>query len=346
MTEATYSPKTVSEWATLVVGVHWPDARIDNVRPLQGGASSLTFSATVVSGEIPADKVVVKLAPPGIEPRGNRDVLRQARILTAIAEASPKFISVPLVLAADPGDHPNRPPVLIMSFVRGDSFEPTNGSGSLPPPGTVRERSLQAARMLADLHSIDTDSAALQTDRPQTLTEEVARWAAAFQTVGHDLAPSDAVRCCRSLLEEVPDSLKPCIVHGDWRLGNMLCQGARIKAVIDWEIWSIGDPRIDLAWFALMADDRRFLGLRKGTGLPSPKRLIDEYERALGITLESYRGSPRWRAYKQAAVSALLVKYARKSRSADERVLSFSENIAPLLNGALRCLSEQGRSRR
>ncbi|WP_236595339.1 phosphotransferase, partial [Mycobacterium intracellulare] len=47
---------------------------------------------------------------------------------------------------------------------------------------------------------------------------------------------------------------QPGVVHGDFRLGNLLASGARINAVIDWEIWSIGDPRIDVGWFLINCD--------------------------------------------------------------------------------------------
>ena len=68
------------------------------------------------------------------------------------------------------------------------------------------------------------------------------------------------------------------LLHGDFRLGNVLCRGERAVAVVDWEIWSVGDPRIDLGWFLLFADHRNFPQLGRAVpGLPdrgrTPRRL-------------------------------------------------------------------------
>ncbi len=55
----------------------------------------------------------------------------------------------------------------------------------------------------------------------------------------------------------------PAVVHGDFRLGNLLAVDERITAVIDWEIWSVGDPRIDLGWFLVNADPETYRGPRR-----------------------------------------------------------------------------------
>jgi aminoglycoside phosphotransferase (APT) family kinase protein len=76
----------------------------------------------------------------------------------------------------------------------------------------------------------------------------------------------------------VPADLPPVLVHGDFRLGNVLCRGERAVAVVDWEIWSVGDPRTDLGWFLLFADHRNFPALgRPVAGLPDERTLLDAY---------------------------------------------------------------------
>src|SRR5262249_59790448 len=67
------------EWA--------PGCTITDVEPLTGGWSSLTFTARVDGGPVPAECIVLKVAPPGVEPVRNRDVARQARPLRALAAA-------------------------------------------------------------------------------------------------------------------------------------------------------------------------------------------------------------------------------------------------------------------
>ena len=91
-------------------------ADITDVTPLAGGASSLTFGGTR-----DGRKVVIKVAPPGVEPVAHRDVLRQARIIKALAGTR---VPVPEVLWEDAGDPPHAPPLFVMSHVEGDCAEP------------------------------------------------------------------------------------------------------------------------------------------------------------------------------------------------------------------------------
>ena len=55
----------------------------------------------------------------------------------------------------------------------------------------------------------------------------------------------------------MPEALPHGICHGDYRLGNMLCDGAEVSALIDWEIWSLSDPRLDLAWFLFFTEEAK-----------------------------------------------------------------------------------------
>src|SRR5262249_60605774 len=107
-------------------------AGITDVTPLAGGASSLTFT-----GQRDGRAVVIKVAPPGVEPVAHRDVLRQARILKALA-ATP--VPVPEVLWEDPGNPPDTPPLFVMSHVEGDCVEPLFDGCASTPDVTERYR--------------------------------------------------------------------------------------------------------------------------------------------------------------------------------------------------------------
>ncbi|MHB1836533.1 MAG: phosphotransferase family protein, partial [Solirubrobacteraceae bacterium] len=81
-----------------------PGASLGPLEPLPGGISSLTFAAAASGLGDGASRVVVKVAPPGLEPVRNRDVLRQARVLEALHGA--RDLPVPGVLATDAGTPP------------------------------------------------------------------------------------------------------------------------------------------------------------------------------------------------------------------------------------------------
>ena len=127
------------------------DAARCDVRPLQGGASSLTYRADLESGQGPFS-IVVKVAPRGLEPVGSRDVLRQADVLRHLRTVG--GVPVPEVLFSDEGTGADDPPLFGMSLEPGVCFEPCYDEpvATVMPP--VDDRMTQAVRTLATLHSV------------------------------------------------------------------------------------------------------------------------------------------------------------------------------------------------
>ena len=274
---------------------------------LPGGASSLTYAATTPSG-----RVVVKVAPAGLEPVRNRDVLRQARVLRLLQDTP---VPVPHVVWEDPGAPPEVPPLFVMAHVEGSSLEPLFDEGD-DDPNVVADRMLDAARVLRALHEV-----APPAGEPVTsLDDEVGRWTRLLETVDQALVPGWSAVAER-LLATQPAAVAPSIVHGDFRLGNCLSVGPEVAAVIDWEIWSVGDPRVDLGWFLLQADpDTYRRGTRYAGLLPSPADLLTAYG-----AVEGAEWFVRLASFKSAATWSLIVKHD-PTRARD---------IAPLLPGLL-----------
>jgi aminoglycoside phosphotransferase (APT) family kinase protein len=297
-----------------------------DLAPLPGGTSSLTYSA-VTDADV---RVVVKVAPPGLEPVRNRDVLRQARVLTALSGVP--GVVVPRVLGSDPGAPPDVPPLFVMSFADGEGYEPRHVERDhRPPAAEVRERATAAARMLAALHAADPVALGI-TDAAVPLEAEVERWRKALDTCR--LTP-DAARaeldCRRRLTASIPAPLRPAVLHGDWRLGNMQCAGPEIRAVIDWEIWSIGDPRLDLAWLRLMSDPAHPTAVAPEAPTLEPDELLAAY----GAPVADLAWFDALVRYKQAAASALLVKNAERRGQVTDRVDRMRGGIPLLLAAAL-----------
>lgn len=269
-----------------------------DVEPLTGGASSLTFTA-VSAGE----RIVLKVAPPGLEPRHNRDVLRQARVLRALGAAVD--VPVPAVLFEDSGD----PNFFAMPFVEGDCTEPLLKMGPVPDSvAEIRARSFDAARVLRALQAVVPDEVGLGGEPVVSLGGEIDRWTRAFTTVDPALS-GEYELCAEVLYRTMPEPLPPVVTHGDYRLGNTLTANGTVHAIIDWEIWSIGDPRVDLTWFLFFTDEAGHPMAPAGpSGMPSPNELLDAYG-AAPPDLVWFDALTR---YKEAAATALLVKRARK----------------------------------
>jgi aminoglycoside phosphotransferase (APT) family kinase protein len=301
---------------------------------LTGGTSSLTYSALNASGE----RVVAKVAPPGLAPVRNRDVLRQARLLAALSAAP--GVAVPAVLGSEPGSPPEVPPLFVMSFEPGESYEPLHaGEAPRPPAQQVLLRARAAARMLAALHDVSPTELGLD-EEPLPLEAEMARWRKAFSTC--ELSPAlqaDETACYELLAAAIPAPVASAVLHGDWRLGNMQCEGPAVRAVIDWEIWSIGDPRTDLAWFRLMADRSHPNATAADAPMLAPDELREEYEDACGAAVTSLRWFDALVRYKQAAASALLVKNAERRGESGVQIERMRLGIGLLLLAALDLLA-------
>jgi aminoglycoside phosphotransferase (APT) family kinase protein len=289
-----------------------PSAQVRHVAPLTGGTSSLTFLvelAGVAAGESP---VVLKVAPPGLAPVRNRDVLRQARLQKAVQGAHRAL--APDVLFSDPGDPPEISPFMAMNLVPGDCVEPMLcADAERPAVRQVRARFFDAVRVLALLHRIVPAEVGLGDEPVVGLADEVDRWTRAFATLPAELA-GDYQRAAKALRASMPAALPPVVNHGDFRLGNALCEEDRINAVIDWEIWSVGDPRVDLAWLTFFTDDAGHPAVAPGTvgGTPTRDEIVRAYEEALGAALPELGWFDALTRYKEAGITGLLLKRAQK----------------------------------
>jgi aminoglycoside phosphotransferase (APT) family kinase protein len=280
-------------------------AGVAAVTPLAGGASSLTFRGTR-----DGQTVVVKVAPPGVEPVAHRDVLRQARIIKTLAASR---VPVPAVLWTDPGSPPHIPPLFVMSHVEGDCVEPLF-DGCEPNPDLVG-RYRNACRAMAALHSLSPSDLGLGGEPVIDPVAEVQRWCDTLQTVDAALVPDwRSVRV--ALLRCAPAAMGPAVLHGDFRLGNLLAAGSRINAVIDWEIWSIGDPRIDAGWFLINSDPDTYQRVRFSAGLAPPTaELVEIYQDELGCEVGDLAWFAALACFKSAATWSLIVKHNRRRRA-------------------------------
>jgi aminoglycoside phosphotransferase (APT) family kinase protein len=311
----------------------WPTAEVAALDPLTGGISSLTYATTLSATGEEDRRVVVKVAPPGLEPVRNRDVLRQARVMAAVHGAP--GVLVPDVLVTDDGS----PPFFVMAYVPGEAYEPKWDVSSAPPtPEVVGARARAAARMLARLQAIEPGAVGIE-DASLTLAEEVQRWAALFATAGDDLRVGEP-ELCRALSARLPGGIAPRILHGDYRLGNMQFDGERLAAIIDWEIWSVGDPRTDLAWLMAFTDpvmrraaQRDAPNHAAADAMPTAGELLAEYMEEAG--LDTAPADLDWflafSYYKLGAAMSVLAKRNRRQPEPEPGLELAAQTLAPML---------------
>lgn len=314
-------------------------ARLVELEPLPGGVSSLTFSARLQGPRLEPRRVVVKVAPPGLAPVRNRDVLRQARVIKAL-HGTPG-VMVPEVVLEDAGS----PPFFVMEFVPGEAYEPKWDVTEAPPaPDIVERRARAAATMLARLQAVTPPAVGLADEPVLSPAAELDRWAALYATVGDDLR-GEETSLQRGLRQRIPAPAPARILHGDYRLGNMQFDGDRLAAIIDWELWSVGDPRHDLAWLMAFTDpiqqrisERDAPNQAAADAMPTGRELLDEY-----LTATAGAGEPPpeldWFLalcyYKLGATMSTLAKRNRRAAEPDPGLERIAQTTPPMLARAL-----------
>ena len=300
-----------------------PNEPIGGLQPLVGGHSGLTYA--VAAGPT---RYAVKASVAAERPVGRNDMLRQARALRTLAGSG---VPIPAIAVVDDAD----PPWFAMEYVEGDATEPVLDEHALPA-FVVRTRMLDLAKVLRSLHEVDCGPLEAEPVDPGA---ELARWTRTMHAVPAELRPGGA-ELMERLGETAPAAVAPTLVHGDFRLGNALCQGSKVLAVIDWELWSVGDPRVDLAWFLLFADAANFPRLGSPSpGVPPDSELLGAYlgARPLPADFAWFRALSR---AKMAAIMGHNLRRHREGRRHDPDQERLPPTIAAMLRSARAILDD------
>lgn len=227
----------------------WLDAEVPGELPgdlsatlITGGKSNLTYSVT--NGE---RDVIVRRPPLGHVLATAHDMGREHRVMAALAGTA---VPVPRMIASCPDDSVIGAPFYVMEKMSGTAFQ---RAADLEPLGAERTRAIteRLVDTLAELHAVDYAAVGLSDfGRPDGYLErQVRRWKKQLDASrSREIDGIDEL--AERLSSSVPESGDPTIVHGDYRLDNVLVDtqdGDRITTVLDWEMSTLGDPLTDVA---------------------------------------------------------------------------------------------------
>lgn len=261
--------------------------RVHTPRRLTGGASRETWSFDAEDDRGVLHELVLRRDPPGRPgPRGAMAL--EAR---AISLAHAAGVAVPEVLVDSDSPEAWGSAGLVMRRVGGEAL----GRRILRDEQLQRARAHlveQCAAALAGLHGIDAD---LLVGAPEFDPLQAMR--ALIDDLGHPVPTFEYA--LRWLERHRPPTTGRAVVHGDFRLGNLLVDPTGLTAVLDWELVHLGDPVEDLGWFCVRA--WRFGAEAPVAGLGTREELLDAYARAGGAQVapevlrwwEAY-GTLRW----------------------------------------------------
>ncbi len=282
-----------------------------SVQRIGDGHSNLTFLVTSHQ-----ESVVVRRGPPPPVPRGAHDMMREAKLLAALSATD---VPVPRLLAIGQAGEVIDVPFYVMSYCPGLVLTTIT-----PSPLDIPQERHRIGEALIDtlaaIHAVDWRAAGLESiGRPDDFNRRhLHRMRRLISDPGGELPP--AFRAVESWLEErIPFESGASIVHNDFRLGNVILSAdapARVLAVLDWELATIGDPLFDLGCFLTSYPEpgeeltpTMLLGSAQlEPGYPARSELVERYAKLTGSDLSNldwYRVLALWKL-------AVLYEYGRR----------------------------------
>jgi aminoglycoside phosphotransferase (APT) family kinase protein len=306
--------------------------------PIGEGHSNVTY--LIRRGET---EVVLRRPPRPPLPPSAHDVLREARLLRALADTPAR---VPIVLAVGEDERTIGSPFYVMERIEGDVIV-TDIPPALDTPQERRRISDELIEALVEIHAVDWRAVGLEGFGKPTgyLERQLRRFGGLWELNKTREIPA-VERVGGWLAENMPESGPATIVHGDFRLGNTIfapAAPARLAGVLDWEMATIGDPLADLGYLCMMwteQDDPQG-GLREALatvtrreGFPTREQLIGRYEERTGRSMRDLRWYTALAVWKSVVFMEGNYKRAVAGTTDDPYLKTFGEGVLELARQA------------
>jgi aminoglycoside phosphotransferase (APT) family kinase protein len=261
--------------------------------PIGDGHSNITYVIRRDGGEW-----VLRRPPRPPLPPSAHDVLREARLLTAVEDEQ---IRTPRVLATCDDDSVIGAHFYVMEKIEGDVIV-SEIPERLDNPAERARMAEELIDSLVEIHAVDWRACGLEGyGKPSGYLERQVRRFSGLWDHNKTREVAEVDEGTAWLAANMPESPEATIVHGDYRLGNtMMGPGtpARLVAIFDWELATIGDPLADVGYLTATyaqpgdAQDTPLFALNAVTtreGFPTRDELIARYEERSGRSMSDVR---------------------------------------------------------
>jgi len=300
--------------------------------PVGDGHSNVTY--LVRRGD---REVVVRRPPRPPLPPSAHDVLREARLLRAIQGTAAR---VPEILAVCDDEAVIGAPFYVMERIHGEVITKAVPA-ALDRPAERQRIGEQLIDALVEIHGVDWQARLEGFGKPTGYLERQVKRFAGLWEHSRTREVEAVERVGAWLAEHIPESGAATIVHGDYRLGNTMFAAdapARLCAVFDWEMATIGDPLADIGYMCATwseADDppvgRFELGrVTRADGFPTRAELIARYEERSGREVRDLPWYTTLALWKSVVFMEGNYRRAIEGRTDDPYLKSFGEGVTEL----------------
>jgi len=253
---------------------------------IAGGHSNLTYRATDAAGRSWA----LRRPPLGKRLGSAHDMAREHKVVSALG---PTDVPVAPVVGLCEDESVNGAPFYVMEFVQGPVLRGLAEAEVFPDEADRRAIGERVADTLVAIHEVDPDAVGLGDlgRKEDYVARQLHRWHGQWEkSKTRELPAIDAVH--ERLSARIPDQGPATIVHGDYRLDNMiLTPQGEVAAVVDWELCTLGDPLADvgllMVYWAEEGDEGAALGqpATMAPGFPTRKEVAARYAERSGRDL-------------------------------------------------------------
>lgn len=309
---------------------------------VSGGRSNLTFKAT--DGR--STWIVRRPPTSGLTPSAH-DMAREFRVTKALQDSS---VPVARTVAFDEDGAALGAQMTVVEFVDGRVVRDQDDLAALSD-AEIRDSTHALVRVLADLHAVDHHSVGLgEFGRPDGfVARQVKLWAGQWERVKTQELP-DVATLHAKLADAIPASSAASIVHGDFRIDNTILDSddpARVRAVVDWEMSTLGDPLTDAALMCVYRTPvfDLVLGSRAAwtsPRLPSPDDLAQTYAAASGRDLGDWNFYLALANFKLGVIGEGITHRALQGSDAGSGAARAAEATGEFMAAGLRALAGAG----
>jgi len=309
------------------------EGQLPEVMQFRSGASNLTYLLSYSERDL-----VLRKPPVGTKAASAHDMKREYLIQSRLQSVYPL---VPKMIALCDDQSVMGSDFYVMERVEGEIFR-----RDIPEAITAADISVMADSLingLVQLHAVDSSILKELNRGAGYVQRQVEGWSKRYRNALTDDVPA-AEKLMAWLAANQPDDVDSCIIHGDWRIDNVVFDlaNARIAGVLDWELATVGDPLMDLgsalAYWVDRDDESAFASLRRQPshlpGMPTREEFLQRYLQLSGRKCADFTFYEVFGLFRLAVIIQQIWARFRSGQTTNPAFAGFGDAVNTLINRA------------